>query len=265
LMSELTGAQKASLIDALLSGYTSDEQLAELLALRLDINLAEIAPDGTLREQTFAVVTWAEAHGRTRDLALHAQAFNPRNPKLAAVVDALYPGERQPLSDEEGDRDSGRRQSPLEKSGRRGWILGAVAIAAILIAIVAINWRSRGGGGDAGGNGGGKDRPRLPATLRFTSVTAITTAQTPPRVVVDARFSPPQLSPGALLWFVIGSGPRCGKRIDKAQVDNPSLGYMTFILAAERERVTCAQLFVEDANGQTIARSDPHDIKYQGR
>jgi hypothetical protein len=68
-----------------------------------------------------------------------------------------------------------------------------------------------------------------------------------------------------VLWFVVGSGPRCGKRIDKAEVDRPSLGYMTFILAAERERVTCAQLFVEDANGQTLARSDPHDIKYQGR
>ena len=100
--------------------------------------------------------------------------------------------------------------------------------------------------------------------MRFTALTAIVT-KTPPRVVVDARFSPPQLAPGAALWFVVGSGPRCGKKVDRAQVDNPSLGYMTFVLAVERERVSCAQLFVEDANGQTIARSDAHDITFQTR
>ena len=80
-MSQLTGAQKASLIDALLSGYTSDEQLAELLDLHLDVKLAEIAQDGTLREQVFAVVTWAEANGRTKELALKAQKLRVRNAK----------------------------------------------------------------------------------------------------------------------------------------------------------------------------------------
>ena len=82
------------------------------------------------------------------------------------------------------------------------------------------------------------------------------------RVVVDARFPPPQLAPGAVLWFVVGSGPRCREQIHQAQVDNPALGYMTSVIKAERERPTCAQLFVEDANGQAIARSDPHDITF---
>jgi hypothetical protein len=261
-MADLTGAQKASFIDALLSGYTSDDQLAELLALRLDVNLAEIAGDGTLREQAFAVVNWAVANGRTRELALQAQASRPGNGKLTALVDSLYPGERQQASPESG---AGNRAAPKQ----RRWIFAAVAVAAILIVVFVIALRPRGdgGGGNGGsagksGNSGGKDPSRPPVTMRFTTVSAFATAQTPPRVVVDARFQPPQLAPGAVLFFVVGSGPRCGKQIDRARVDNPSLGFMTFVLGPERERVTCAQLFVEDANGQTIARSDPHNITF---
>jgi hypothetical protein len=292
-MSELTGAQKASLIEALLSGYPDVRELAQLLSLRLDVNLAEIAEDGTLREQAFEVVTWAEAHGRTKELALEAQAWRARNPKLTTLVDTLYPGERLAPADESGrgepdgsdsarhdsargesgGRDSGgRRESDRRESAdagatrgasnRRGMIVGALVVAALLIVVFAIVLRP--GGGGAGNGGSGKDRPRPPATMRFTSLSAIAT-KAPARVVVNARFPPPQLAPGAVLWFAVGSGPRCRDRVDRAAVDNPTLGYMTFVLAVERERVSCAQLFVEDANGQTIARSDPHDITFKER
>jgi hypothetical protein len=253
-MSQLTGAQKASLIDALLSGYTSDEQLAELLDLHLDVKLAEIAQDGTLREQVFAVVTWFEAHGRTKDLALQAQKLRVRNQALGAFVDALYPGERiQP-----------RGIGPVESGSRsRMLVYGAVGVAAMLIAVVVIALRPW-GGPDDGGNGGGsgKDRPRLPVTMRFTELSGLVSAQ---KVSVDARFTPPQLAPGSVLYFVVGSGQRCRERIHKAQVDNPALGYMTSIIRVERTRPTCAQLFVENANGQAIARSDPRDITFQSR
>jgi hypothetical protein len=293
-MSQLTGAQKASLIDALLSGYTSDEQLAELLDLHLDVKLAEIAQDGTLREQVFAVVTWFEAHGRTKDLALQAQKLRVRNQPLGAFVDALYPGERvQPppssrpaesRPSESGSSESGSSESGSAASLPRGigssdsgprssrshaLVYGAVAAVAVLIAIVVIAlrpWRGPDDGGNTG-NGGGrgeiaKDRQRLPVTMRFTDLSGIESAQ---KVSVDARFTPPQLAPGAALWFVVGSGQRCRERIHSAKVDNPALGYMTSIIRVERTRPTCAQLFVENANGQAIARSDPRDITFQSR
>jgi hypothetical protein len=261
-MSQLTGAQKASLIDALLSGYTSDEELAELLDLHLDVKLAEIAEDGTLRQRVFAVVTWFEAHGRTKDLTLQAQKYRPRNEALAAFADAHYPGERtQPPP----------QSKPLQSARSPMLVYGAVAVA-VLIAVVLITlrpWRGADDGGNGNGGNGGKggentkDRPRPPATLRLTALSGI---QSDHRVVVEARFAPPQLAPGAILWFVVGSGQRCrGERVHRAQVDNPSLGYMTSVIKAERARVTCAQLFVEDANGQAIARSDPREIAFPSR
>lgn len=282
-MSQLTGAQKASLIDALLSGYTSDEQLTELLDLHLDARLAEIAEDGTLREQVFAVITWAEAHGRTKDLALQAQKFRPRNEALAAFVDAQYPGERVQPASPSRSAESGSTGSGASASRPRGirssdsgpgssrspmLVYGAVAAVAVLIAIIVIArpWRGPDNGGDTG-NGGGrgettKDRQRLPVTMRFTDLTGVQDGE---RVVLDARFAPPQLAPGSMLWFVVGSGQRCRERVHRARVDNPALGYMTSIIKAERARATCAQLFVEDANGQAIARSDPRDITFVAR
>jgi hypothetical protein len=267
-MSQLTGAQKATLIDALLSGYTSDEQLTELLDLHLDVKLAEIAQDGTLREQVFLVVTWAESHGRTKELALQAQTFRPRNGALRAFVDEHYPGERTDPP-EAPSPGLAPRAEPPRAAPSRTLIFGAVALAAILIVVVGViavrSWnRVDNGRGDdgTGGGGAGKDRPRPAVALRFTELTGITS---PGRVVVDARFPPPQLAPGSVVWFVVGSGQRCRDRIHRAQVDNPSLGYMTSVIKAERARVTCAQLFVEDANGQAIARSDPREITFASR
>jgi hypothetical protein len=275
-MSQLTGAQKATLIDALLSGYTSDEQLAELLDLHLDVKLAEIAQDGTLREQVFLVVTWAESHGRTKELALQAQKFRPRNGALRAFVDEHYPGERidppeppTPPSPGLAPHAEPSRAEPSPSAPSRTLIYGAAALAAILIVVVGViavrSWnRADNGRGDdgTGGGGAGKDRPRPAVALRFTELTGIAS---PERVVVDARFPPPQLAPGNVVWFVVGSGQRCRDRIHRAQVDNPSLGYMTSVIKAERARVTCAQLFVEDANGQAIARSDPREITFASR
>jgi hypothetical protein len=277
-MSQLTGAQKASLIDALLSGYTSDEQLAELLDLHLDVKLAEIAQDGTLREQVFEVVTWFEAQGRTKDLALQAQKYRPRNEALAAFADALYPGERVQPPPSSGPSESVWVASGTSTSGasasRRSHTLiyGVAALAAVLIAVVVITlrpWRGTDNGGNKGNGGSGgeitKDRQRLPVTMRFTELTGVDNSGQGQRVVVDARFPPPQLAPGAVLWFVVGSGQRCRERLHRAQVDNPSLGYMTSVIKTERARPTCAQLFVEDANGQAIARSDPRDIAFSSR
>lgn len=84
----LGGGRFESLVDALLAAFPTPNSLARLVRFRLDQNLSAIAT-GTLQDQVFALVQWAEANGRVRDLVEGARGENPGNPKLAAVAATL--------------------------------------------------------------------------------------------------------------------------------------------------------------------------------
>lgn len=84
----LGGGRFEALVDALLAAFPTPNSLARLVRFRLDQNLSAIAT-GTLQDQVFALVQWAEAKGRVRDLVEGARGENPGNPKLAAVAATL--------------------------------------------------------------------------------------------------------------------------------------------------------------------------------
>lgn len=83
-----TSAQLEALVKALMAAFPSGPSLARLARFKLDLNLATVAT-GNLHDQTFALVEWAEASGRLRDLILGARQENPGNPTLAAFASSV--------------------------------------------------------------------------------------------------------------------------------------------------------------------------------
>jgi hypothetical protein len=81
----LTGGRFQALMNALLAAFPTGQALARLVRFKLELNLDEVAA-GNLTDQTFALVRWAEAHGRVRELIEGARAENPTNDTLAAFA-----------------------------------------------------------------------------------------------------------------------------------------------------------------------------------
>ncbi len=71
--------------EALLSAFPSHAALARMLRYEMDVNLVEIAVGG-LREVAFALIQWAQAHGRDDELLRAALKQNPGNAKLRAFA-----------------------------------------------------------------------------------------------------------------------------------------------------------------------------------
>lgn len=84
----INSAQFEALVKALMAAFPSGASLARLTRFKLDLNLATVAT-GNLHDQTFALVEWAEAKGRLRDLIAGARQENPGNPTLAAFAMSL--------------------------------------------------------------------------------------------------------------------------------------------------------------------------------
>lgn len=84
----INSAQFEALVKALMAAFPSGASLARLTRFKLDLNLATVAT-GNLHDQTFALVEWAEANGRLRDLIVGARQENPGNPTLAVFATSL--------------------------------------------------------------------------------------------------------------------------------------------------------------------------------
>ena len=85
-MVPLTGRQKKLLIEALTAAYPSYQQLAYMLELELDRNLATSSADGPLPQVILAVIRQAEAQGWTDQLVTGAALGNPGNPQLRDLI-----------------------------------------------------------------------------------------------------------------------------------------------------------------------------------
>jgi hypothetical protein len=81
-----SGPELKKIVDALLSAFPQEESLEQMLAFELGETLGHLVPPGGLRARTLALVQWAIAAGRLRELLKGAQRANPSNADLAATV-----------------------------------------------------------------------------------------------------------------------------------------------------------------------------------
>jgi hypothetical protein len=89
-MGQLTGPQRRSLVDALVSAFPRLDDLDAMLSLRLDTSLDKLTPPAALPYRAMRVVEWAEARGdRLTDLVIGALNQNPENPNLQAVAASM--------------------------------------------------------------------------------------------------------------------------------------------------------------------------------
>ena len=72
------------IVGALSDGF-SEKSLREMLRPRLNVHLDTISVTGSLRNQVFDLVSWAERRGLLQELVRAAYRFNPRYPALAEV------------------------------------------------------------------------------------------------------------------------------------------------------------------------------------
>ena len=82
----LSGQQIAQIQEALLSGFRSRDELAMMVQLELNENLAAIAGGENLRVVVFKLVMWAESEGRTRDVIRGAQNQKGGNPEIQQLA-----------------------------------------------------------------------------------------------------------------------------------------------------------------------------------
>jgi Effector-associated domain 1 len=96
----LTGAQVGQFIEAILSGFGTDE-LEMLVRLNLDESLHNIASGGSFRMVVFRMIEWAEQHDRIEHLVLAVRRERPNNAAIRSIADSLF-----------GAGRSGRRGRP---------------------------------------------------------------------------------------------------------------------------------------------------------
>lgn len=82
----LSGSQYGQIQEALLSAFPSRSELAQMVRFGLDVNLDHVAGGRSLREITFELIQWAEAHGFTEQLLAAARRAAPGHPALHALA-----------------------------------------------------------------------------------------------------------------------------------------------------------------------------------
>jgi hypothetical protein len=81
--------QRKSLHLAILAAYPDYSPLEKCLQFGLGLNLAEISSGKSLSDTVFALVKWAIAHDRVRDLLRALREDNPDHRQLSGVADEL--------------------------------------------------------------------------------------------------------------------------------------------------------------------------------
>jgi hypothetical protein len=90
---QLNGRQRERLHDALLGAFR-DSDLSRLVSFSLDGNYDQVAPvGGNLSDRVFALIRWAEAQGKVKDLLAAVRKERPGRTDIRDLCDEL---ERQP-------------------------------------------------------------------------------------------------------------------------------------------------------------------------
>jgi hypothetical protein len=90
----LSDSERQQFHQALISAFPPQGALSQMVNLRFDQDLTEIAGTGTLDEVVADLITWAEASRKVEDLIRKARAQNPTDPLLNAFAERMLPGPR---------------------------------------------------------------------------------------------------------------------------------------------------------------------------
>ncbi|MDQ2807869.1 MAG: effector-associated domain EAD1-containing protein, partial [Chloroflexota bacterium] len=85
----LEGSQYKALHDALVAAFPTESSLAQMVRRELGENLEEITKPGSLEDQVFTLIGWAEQYSKTGALVAGARTSNPGNPQLGRVAGEL--------------------------------------------------------------------------------------------------------------------------------------------------------------------------------
>ena len=209
---QLSGHEQLELQQALLDAFRRPEDLAQVVTFGLDQNLFAITPDGTLEERVFALVEWAEAHGRLPDLVQAARTQNPGNPALADFATRYatrLSGGGSPADPAATTTATARSGSPAHE-GRQALYYGGGAIGILLLLL--IGWQV------LGGRGGGSGTPTPTATT--VAVVATATAAAPTTTVpLPGPPSPTATAPAGPLGRIAFTSRRANGRDDVYVLD----------------------------------------------
>jgi hypothetical protein len=89
------GTQFWQIYTALIHAFPTEADLAEMVRLGLNENLASITGATNLQEQVFDLIHWAEAQDKVADLVRAAQTSNPSNSQLQTLPIPSQPGPEQ--------------------------------------------------------------------------------------------------------------------------------------------------------------------------
>lgn len=93
--------------------------------------------------------------------------------------------------------------------------------------------------------------PALTQDLRLLSLRGQVVNTNPTRLMIDARFKPPNLLPGQNLILGLWQTPSCSDSAAfRAHVDDPSRGNMVVFLEREKSTIVCGQLLIEEGSGK---------------
>lgn len=87
----LTGEQRKQLHSALCAAFPERPALAQMVRFGLDVPLPSITEAGNLSDAVFALIEWAAAQGRLKELITAAVTANPANPELRVFAVILIP------------------------------------------------------------------------------------------------------------------------------------------------------------------------------
>jgi len=142
----LSGEQRRTLVNAILSGYPSKQELARMVAYDLEKNLDSIAGGENLSDVVFNLVEWAGTHNCIRDLVHAAHKNNPQNVQIDELLTQSLkwvntPANLNPTASRDRSQkneDSLTRSSFSWQKAIRYWRTQRFFVTTILIASIVI-------------------------------------------------------------------------------------------------------------------------------
>lgn len=106
--------------------------------------------------------------------------------------------------------------------------------------------------------------PAAPAStiIREFELAGSVVAQSPPRVMLEARFSVVGLSPDFALVLIAYEDDQCKRELARGSIDQPQQGSMTLFLKRPRSGVACGRIAAVNSSGVVVSQTPPSRVKW---